>query len=523
VINKEDKAMHQNSGESTSVWMKTATVPEQATLQESLHADVCVVGAGIAGLTTAYLLAKQKKSVVVLEGRTIGGGQTVRTTAHIATALDDRYYEIENTHDKEAAKLVADSFTAAIACVESIVTTENIDCDFERLDGYLFAATLDDAEELDKELEAAHRSGLTGVEKLARSPITSFDAGPCLRFPQQAQFDPQKYLAGLADAITRQGGRIYTHTHVSEVKGGSPAEVKTQAGFTVTANALVIATNSPINDRVFTHLKQAPYQTYVIAAKVPVGAIAKGLYWDTLDPYHYVRLQTMQTEGETYDLLIVGGEDHKTGQANDADARYAALETWTKERFPMVESIEFRWSGEVMESADGLAYIGQSPDQAENVYIATGDSGMGMSHGTIAGMLLTDLILGRENPWKDLYNPGRVPVGAASDLITEGLNVAAQYADWVTGGEIDDAQQLSPGTGAIVRHGLTKVAAYRDEAGKLHECSAVCPHLGCIVAWNSAEKSWDCPCHGSRFSATGEVVNAPAIKGLSLAKTKTSK
>ncbi|MBD2100346.1 FAD-dependent oxidoreductase [Leptolyngbya sp. FACHB-261] len=515
--------MRKDSGQSTSVWMKTATVPERPSLAETLHADVCVVGAGIAGLTTAYLLAKQKKSVVVLEGREIGGGQTVRTTAHISTALDDRYYEIEDIHDQEAAKLVADSFTAAIARVESIVTTEKIDCDFERLDGYLFAATLDEAKELDKELAATHRAGLTPVEKLARSPITSFDTGPCLRFPQQAQFDPQKYMAGLAEAITRLGGRIYTHTHISEVKGGSPAQVQTREGLVVTANALVIATNSPINDRIFTHLKQAPYQTYVIAAKVPSGSIAKGLYWDTLDPYHYVRLQTMQADGQTYDLLIVGGEDHKTGQANDADARYAALETWTKERFPMVESIEFSWSGEVMESADGLAYIGQSPDQAENVYIATGDSGMGMTHGTIAGMLLTDLILGHENPWKDLYNPGRVPVGAASDLITEGLNVAAQYKDWVTGGDIDHAEQLTPGTGAIVRRGLTKVAAYRDEAGELHECSAVCPHLGCIVAWNSSEKSFDCPCHGSRFSAEGEVLNAPAIKGLSPANVSSTK
>lgn len=515
--------MYRNSGQSTSVWMKTAMVPEQPTLAETLHADVCIVGAGIAGLTTAYLLAKQKKFVVVLEGREIGGGQTVRTTAHIATALDDRYYEIEDTFDKEAARLVADSFTAAVACVESIVTAEKIDCDFERLDGYLFAATLDDVKELDKELAAAHRAGLLGVEKLARSPIASFDTGPCLRFPQQGQFDPQKYLAGLAEAITRHGGRIYTQTHVSEVKGGSPTQVKTREGFTVTADALVIATNSPINDRVFTHLKQAPYQTYVIAAKVPSNSVAKGLYWDTLDPYHYIRLQTIQTGEQTYDLLIVGGEDHKTGQADDVNTRYAALETWTKERFPMVESIEFRWSGEVMESADGVAYIGKSPDAAENVYIATGDSGMGMTHGTIAGMLLTDLITGRKNPWKDLYNPGRVTVGAASDLISEGVNVVAQYADWVTGSEIDDAEQLAPGTGAVVRSGLTKVAAYCDEVGELHSRSAVCPHLGCIVAWNSAEKSWDCPCHGSRFSAKGEVLNAPAIKGLSPADNSSTK
>jgi len=515
--------VYQDSGQSTSVWMKTATVPKQPALAENLHADVCVVGAGIAGLTAAYLLVKQKKTVIVLDGREIGGGQTVRTTAHIATALDDRYYEIENTRGKDAAKLVADSFTAAVACVESIINAENIECDFERLDGYLFAATSDDVKELDKELEAIHRAGLAGVEKMSRSPIDSFDTGHCLRFPQQGQFDPQKYLAGLADVITRHDGRIYTQTHVSEVKGGSPTQVTTREGFSVSADALVIATNSPINDRVFTHLKQAPYQTYVIAAKVPSNSVAKGLYWDTLDPYHYIRLQPMQSDGQTYDLLIVGGEDHKTGQADDADARYAALETWTRERFPMVESIDYRWSGEVMESADGLAYIGQSPDQAENVYIATGDSGMGMTHGTIAGMLLSDLIVGRKNPWKDLYDPGRVPVGAASDLITEGANVAAQYTDWVTGGDIEDAEQLAPGTGAVVRQGLTKVAAYRDETGKLHECSAVCPHLGCIVAWNSAEKSWDCPCHGSRFSAKGEVLNAPAIEGLSPAHASSKK
>jgi Rieske Fe-S protein len=249
------------------------------------------------------------------------------------------------------------------------------------------------------------------------------------------------------------------------------------------------------------------------------GSVPQILLWDTPDPYHYVRLQQVAdseegSESGQYDVLIVGGEDHKTGQADDADERFRRLEEWTKERFPQVEGFAFRWSGQVMEPVDGLAFIGRNPLDRGNVYIATGDSGNGMTHGTIAGMLLTDLIMGRENKWAELYDPARKTLGAIKDFAQENLNVAAQYTDLVTPGEVNDVSEVKAGEGAVIRRGLSKVACYRDDAGTLHERSAICTHLGCVVQWNSTEKTWDCPCHGSRYQKDGHVVNGPAISGL---------
>lgn len=506
-----------NLGQSVSLWMANTGAPDRSMLVEDTHADVCVVGAGIAGITTAYLLAKQGKSVVVLDDGAVGGGQTQRTTAHLSNALDDRYFEIERLHGAEGAKLAAGSHTVAIDRIESIIAEEQIACDFVRLDGYLFLPPGESAELLDRELAAAHRAGLDGVERLPRAPLVCFDTGPCLRFPRQAQFHPLEYLAALAVAIERAGGRIYTGTHAENIKGGKPARITTSGGRTVTADAVVVATNSPVNDLVAIHTKQAAYMTYAIGAIVPRGAIATALYWDTLDPYHYVRTQPLSSEvgaAEAQDVLIVGGEDHKTGQAPAHADPYARLEAWARERFPMIREVRFRWSGEVMETMDGLAFIGPNPLDHANVFIVTGDSGMGMTHGTIAGILLSDLIFGRENPWTTLYDPSRKTLGALGRFVKENLNVARQYGDWLTSGDVHSPAQIKSGEGAVVRHGLTKIAVYRDEQGVCHERSAVCTHLGGIVHWNDAEKTWDCPCHGSRFDRLGGVLNGPANRDL---------
>jgi glycine/D-amino acid oxidase-like deaminating enzyme/nitrite reductase/ring-hydroxylating ferredoxin subunit len=503
--------MQNDSGKTISVWMTTAEVPNQSALMENIHADVCVVGAGMAGMSTAYMLSRAGKSVVVLDDGAIGGGQTCRTTAHLSNVLYHRYYELEDIHGQERTKQIAESHSKAIDTIQAIATREQIDCDLERLNGYLFPPDLESLDEMQQELAAAHRAGLTEVELVKQAPVDTFDTGMCLRFPHQGQFDPLKYLAGLAAAIQRHRGRIYTGTHVAKITGGFPARVETSDGYMVTSDAVVVATNSPISNLATMHFKQAAYMTYVIGAKVPRGSIPKALYWDTLDPYHYIRLQTVDDQ---YDVLIVGGEDHKTGQANDADARYARLETWTRERFPVLEEILFRWSGQVMNADDGIAYIGKNPLDEDNIYIATGDTGLGMTHGTIAGMLLSDMILGRKNTWAEVYDPLRTRIGATGDFISENINVASQYLDWVTPGEVDSVDKIPPGTGAVVRRGLTKIAAYRDENGTLHEHSAVCSHLKCIVSWNSAEETWDCPCHGSRFDAMGNVINGPAIEGL---------
>lgn len=505
---KTESARHQ------SLWLATSEVPTYSPLQENTHADVCVVGAGIAGLTTAYLLTQAGKSVVILDDGPLASGMTQFTTAHLTNAIDDRYFEIERLHGAEGARLAAESHTAAIDRIEAIVKKEQIACDFERLDGYLFLSPGEKEEILDRELAAAQRAGLRDVVKLNRAPLVSFDTGPCLRFPNQGQFHPLKYLSALAEAIRRDGGRIFTQTHADQISGGSPARVKA-GSHAVTADAVVVATNTPVNDLVVIHTKQAPYMTYVIGARVPRGSVTKALYWDTQDPYHYIRLQSVDSGGDTggrgeHDILIIGGEDHKTGQADDTQERYARLEAWARERFPSIEQVEFTWAGQVMETIDGLAFIGRNPLDKDNVFIVTGDSGMGMTHGTIAGILLTDLISGRENPWKSLYDPSRKTLRAAGTYVSGALNVAVQYTDWLTGGDVGSVDEVAKDSGAVLRRGLTKVAVYRDEQGKLNECSAVCPHLGCIVGWNAAEKTWDCPCHGSRFDKLGKVINGPA-------------
>jgi glycine/D-amino acid oxidase-like deaminating enzyme/nitrite reductase/ring-hydroxylating ferredoxin subunit len=508
--------MSSNSGQTISIWMTTAKAPDTVPLSENMHADVCIVGAGIAGMSTAYFLTRAGKAVIVLDDGRLGGGMTERTTAHLCNAIDDRYFEIEHLHGKKGAILAAASHTAAIDRIEAIVADEDIDCEFERLDGYLFVPPHEPDDVLEREMKAAHRAGLTHVEKITRAPIDGFDTGTCLRFPRQAQFHPLKYLAGLKRAIELGGGHIFTETHAGKIKGGINTRVETSNGFTETADAIVIATNTPVNDIVTIHTKQASYTTYVIGAWIPRGSVTRALYWDTADPYHYVRVQSVSgKDGDDYDLLIVGGEDHKSGQADDGDQRYAHLEAWARQRFPMIERVEMRWSGLVMEPVDGLAFIGRNPGDLLNVYIITGDSGMGMTHGTIGGILITELIEGRACPWKSLYDPARINLRASLQYARENINVAAQYVEgYLSGADVDSVEKIAPGEGAIVRRGIAKVAVYREEDGSLHERSAVCPHLGGIVGWNHAEKTWDCPCHGSRFDGYGRVISGPANRDL---------
>lgn len=516
--------MNSGTGRSRSVWME-GDVPSFTPLRQDTDAQVCIIGAGIAGMTTAYLLARAGKDVVVLDDGPIGGGQTGRTTAHLSNVLDDGFHVLEKVHGPQGAQGAYASHTAAIDRIEEIVRTEQIDCDFTRLDGYLFMPPGMDHDELVKEMHAARRAGHIQVSCVERVPWPAFDTGPALRFPNQGQFHSLKYLSGLARCIVRDRGRIYTGTHVfDDFSDEQPARVQTEGGAVVTADHVVVATNSPINDRlsdVFSiHMRQAAYRTFVIAGRIPRGSVPEALYWDMDDPYHYVRLQHPRPDAQgadaAFDLLIIGGEDHKTGQADDAYIRYRRLESWARERFPTMGEVEYRWSGQVQEPADGLALIGPNPGDPPHIYIATGDSGMGMTHGTLAGMIISDSILQRPNPWAELYSPSRsmARLGSIRDLVTENLNVAVQLADYVVAGDPRTPHRIPPGEGELVRRGAKIIAVYRDEAGQLHEHSAVCTHLGCIVAWNSEEKSWDCPCHGSRYDGQGRVLDGPASQPL---------
>ncbi len=491
-----------------SIWSATAPVTRIRSLENNVRADVCVVGAGIAGMTTSYLLAREGKSVVILDKNQIGTGETEHTTAHLSNVIDAGYREIERLHGAKGAQLVAQSHTAAISQIESIVAEEKIDCDFERLDGYLLFADGDSPRKFKEEWQAARRAGLQ-VKRL-KHPSFDLRFGPCLRFPQQAQFHPLKYLAGLARAIKRLDGQLFGKTEATEITGGKTVKITTKGRAIVSAGAVVVATNTPINDHAKMYAKQVPYRTYAIGALVPPGSIPKALYWDTEDPFHYVRLQRMNRNGKKQDLLIVGGEDHKTGQAEGIEGRFARLATWGRKHFPGIKEISFQWSGQVMQATDGLACIGRNPGDDSNVYIVTGDSGAGMTHGTIAGILLCDLIVGRDNPWTTLYDPMRKTPRARFTFVRQ-PNASGEYAHWLTPGEVSTVREIKPGMGAIIHRGSSKLAVSRDDEDELHTRCAVCPHLGCIVSWNSAEHTWDCPCHGSRFSPNGKLLNGPAL------------
>lgn len=513
------------SGDNRSFWFESAITPIAfEKLNNDIESDILIIGGGIAGLTTAYCLAKEGRNVILVEDGFIGSGETGRTTAQLTCALDDRYFELENTFGQPTSKLAAQSHTAAIEWIANTVKQHNISCYFKRVDGYLFSHASDTNENLQKEYKATQRAGLQ-TEMLNKIPsIAAEQVKWCIKFPNQAQFHILLYMKGLVDAFIQLGGKIYTETKAENItKEGATAN-----GFIIKANHIVVATNTPVNDWVTMHTKQWPYRSYVIAAKIQKGKLPYSLWWDTGDqdskwitkPYHYVRLEELN---EQYDMLIAGGEDHRTGQADDEkikeEDRYNNLEAWTRKKFPAIEKIEFKWSGQVMEPVDSLAFIGKNPGD-ENIYIITGDSGNGMTHGTLGGMIIKDIINENENPWIKMYSPSRITLKSTGDYLHEVGNMVSQYADWFTAEDIKEASELKPGEGAIISSGMKKIAAFRDEQNSLHTCTAVCPHLGAILQWNADEKTFDCPMHGSRFTTEGKVINGPASTDLKKHKIK---
>jgi glycine/D-amino acid oxidase-like deaminating enzyme/nitrite reductase/ring-hydroxylating ferredoxin subunit len=512
------------AGENISYWIDSVKPFEFEILNHDIDTDILIIGGGIAGLTTAYCLLKAGRKITLVEDGLIGSGETGRTTAHLTCALDDRYYTIEKAFGVEGSQKAAESHMAAIDWIETTVNEEQIDCNFERIDGFLFIHPSDTKENLEKELEATQKAGLQ-TSWMDHVPGLPAETSPCIRFPRQGQFHIMRYLQGLVVSIKRMGGTIYTRTQARHInKNGAECN-----GYKVTASQIVVATNTPVNDFVAIHTKQFPYMTYVIGLKVRKGLIQHSLWWDTGDlnsksitaPYHYVRTQPFDEE---YDLLIVGGEDHKTGQADDEkipeENRFDALIAWTKNHFPMAEEIVYQWSGQVMEPVDYMAFIGKNPGD-DNVFIITGDSGNGMTHGTIGGIILSDLMQGTDNKWADLYSPKRTPLKTPKSFLTEMFNVAKQYGDYIIKADIGEVDELKPGQGAILSKGFKRIAVYKDEENKVRAFSAVCPHLGCMVHWNAEELSFDCPCHGSRFTKEGVVINGPATAGLESIRIKT--
>jgi len=509
---KLDYTTNVTSGMTKPVWYegKGSQLPKFEPLSQDASTDVVIIGAGIAGITNAYLLAKSGKSVTVLDdGEFVNAGETGRTTAHIFNALDDRYHTIQSYFGKEDTKLAAQSHTDAIETISKIVAAEKINCDFSRLDGYLIVGEECDPKELDKELQAAKESGVQ-VEMVDSAPHLKSD-GRAIKFPGQAQFHINEYIAGLTQACVKMGVKFHLKTHVKEIEGGDKAHVKSVEGFTVHAKHIVEATNVPISDRFTMYLKMKPYRSYALAAPVPKGSVPRNLWWDTSDPYNYARITSLN---DKHDSLIVGGQDHPVGQAHDFEKRFYLLEQWAKKRFPEMGPVSHKWSGQVTEPHDGLAFLGKNPGDKGNVYIITGDSGQGMTHCTLGAMIITDLINEKENKYAKLYDPSRKTLHALKETITENLNTQAQYKDWIAPADVSDVSKIPRGSGAIIQTGITKTAVYVDENGTPRACSAICPHLGGIVNWNDKEKTWDCPVHGSRFNKFGLPINGPCKHGL---------
>lgn len=498
------------SQRSISLWMPVPEAPE-APLTDNRPADLVVVGAGMAGLSVAYEALLKGRQVTIIDRGPVCGGMTARTTAHLASALDDRYYKFIALRGEKEARQLFESLTASIDRIEQIAREEGINCDFQRLDGYLIVGEGDSSDILEKEFDACHRIGFDGVAWADRAPIPAADSGRCLRFPDQARFHPLKYLHGLVQAIRKRGGTFYPNTAVEEVaQDGPTVTVKLRGGNILLAQDVVCATNSPIAGRLTLQAKMAPYRTYAMAFAVPKGNIPDALTWDTLETYHYVRLQP----GDDCDYLIVGGEDHKTGQADDAPERFQRLHTWALVRYGLLDNVTHRWSGQVLEPVDFAGYVGRDPDN-DRIYFVTGDSGQGITNGSVAGLLIPELFNRGDHPWRKLYDPARVSLKAADTFIAENATAIRNMAEHLTGPLLPSEDSLMRGQGGLVGdHGVSPIAVYRDEKGILHRVSSVCSHVGCTVHFNSFERCWDCPCHGSHFDIDGEELNAPATRPL---------
>jgi len=472
---------------------------------------VAVVGGGITGLTTAYLLAKTGAKVVLLESRRIGDGETGHTTAHLTEIVDTRYETIESRFGNGAARLVALGQRLAIKSIRNFVEQWDVPAQLASVPAYLYAETYEERDELRKEVEACRRAEVPAVWS-EECPLPFATKG-ALRLDNQAQIDPGPYLAALARAFVEEGGQIYEQALVTSVEDGEPCRVETAAG-KLLANKVVLATHVPFTHRVLLQTKIAAYRTYAVAVPLTDETRLEGLFWDCQTPYHFTRKHVI--DGRAH--LIVGGEDHRVAHNEGEEvAAFERLESYVRDHFESrVLAPTYRWSGQIIEPVDGLPYVGKDA-ASENVFVATGYSGNGMTWGTLSAFVLADLVRGLENPWRDLLQATRIkPFASAKSYLAENaLFPEHLLVDRLKRAKREDAlSSLPAGQGAIFRIRGERMAVFRRDDGSLVTCSAVCPHLGCIVHWNAGERSWDCPCHGSRFDPEGQVLNGPASSPL---------
>jgi glycine/D-amino acid oxidase-like deaminating enzyme/nitrite reductase/ring-hydroxylating ferredoxin subunit len=500
-----------------SLWMADAEAIAAPPMEVDSSCDVLVVGGGIAGLSAAYEAARCGRQVMLIDRGPVGRGMTARTTAHLASESDDWNYELVKALGTDEARTNYESQVAAINRIETICSDEGIEADFRRLDAFMVPASLDHMSRLDDEYAACRDLGMA-VEWAEETPLPLPPGSRALRFADQGRFHPLKYCAGLARAISNRGGRLHSNTAYArhdEDEGG--VTVETAGGHRIRAERVMFATNSPVNATLAIHTKQVPMRTFALAAKVPVGSVPDALIWDTEEIYHYIRLQP----GEDGDWLIVGGEDHRSGTADDGEERFRRLERWARDRFPAMGEVDYRWSGQVLEPVDYLPYSGRTPG-SERTFLHSGDSGMGMTNAVAGALNFAALLRGEKAHFEQLFDPSRKPksAGTLGEFVKGQGPVLSNLAEYVTPGEIDSTDELAVGEGAVIRRGASKIAAYRHPDGRIEERSAVCTHVGCIVQWNGTEKCWDCPCHGSQFAVDGRVLNGPAVRSLALVEAE---
>jgi glycine/D-amino acid oxidase-like deaminating enzyme/nitrite reductase/ring-hydroxylating ferredoxin subunit len=493
--------------ERESVWIETADTPRYDPLDGDRRVETAVVGAGIVGATVAYELTEAGQSVALLERDRVLRGVTGHTTAKLTAQHGLLYDYLLETFDQERTQQYATANAWAIDEVERRVDELAVDCDFERVPSYVYSRSATDREDYRAEADAAARLGFSA--EYTESLPDAFDAAAAVRFDEQARFHPRKYLRALVAGVAQAGGHVFEQTPVTDVNPGRPCALTTDRG-TVTADNVVLATHFPIYDKALYFARLYPKQSYVLAVELRSES-PTGLFYRPGDRYFSVRPAPV---GDASSVLV-GGQNHRTGHGGDTASRYQRLEAAAREHFD-VAAVTHRWSTQDFVSVDRVPFVGRHSPLRDSVYVATGFGGWGLTNGTAAAVLLADLVLGRQPRWREVYRPTRRPVGASlAPLLDHGKHAASHAVrDRLTSPAAPSTVRLGRGAGAVVEGSDGPVAVSRDESGKLHAVSAVCTHQGCHVTWNGAERTWECPCHGSRFDVDGTVIDTPAVDGL---------
>ena len=492
---------------SECLWLDTAPPSGFEALTRDIEVDVAVIGGGIAGITTALLLKRQGATVAVLERDLVAKAATGYTTAKCSALQETMYSQIRRLHGQEGCAVYAEANLAAIDWIEETVRAEGIDCDFDRRPAYTYALDESEVAKVEQEAEAASAAGLP-VETTTETPGLPFAASAAVRLDHQAQFQPVSYTRALARLVDGDGSHVFERTAVTSVDDGAPCRVGTEAGHTVTAQQVVVATNMPILDRGVFFARIEMTRSYLVA--VEVGDAPQGMYINAGSTTRSLR--SYERDGKTW--LLVGGEGHQAGAAKSRPERYEALDAFAREHWN-TPTAPYRWSTQDGMPADHLPMIGTLTPRTSRVFVATGFQKWGMTNGTVAGLILADLLAGRENAWAARFNPHRVRSAIAPQAAQ--LNVKAGlhfFGDRLAPAQASTAEDVPAGEARVVRDGLGKTGVYRDDAGALHAVSLRCTHLGCLLRFNDAERSWDCPCHGSRFDVDGKVLQGPAVNPL---------